>query len=264
VIHPTALIAPTAQIHPSATIGPYAIISGETVIQADCTVHAHAQLIGSVHLGQGSSIGHAAVIGADPQDHGFDTSTPSGVHIGQNNSIREHVTIHRATQPGQNTTLGDHNLLMVGSHLAHDVVIGNHNVIANAALLAGFVSLGNRSFIGGSAVFHQFIRIGDYCVIQGNGSFSKDIPHYCKAQRINRITGLNVIGLRRRGFDNAQRAELKQLFTQLFRSNQNLTQAITSARQTQWTPQTQALLDFVSAPTKKGICSLRPTREEDS
>jgi UDP-N-acetylglucosamine acyltransferase len=263
MIHPTAIIHPDAQIDPSSNIGPYVIIDGPAIIQERCTIEAHAQIVGDVRLSADCTIGRAAIIGADPQDLGFQSTTLSGVEVGPRTVIREHVTIHRGSKPGSLTRIGSDNFLMVGCHLGHDVEIGSHNIIANAALLAGHVRVGNGTFIGGGAVFHQFLRIGDSCVIQGNGSFSKDIPHFCCAQRINRITGLNIIGLRRKGFSSAERAELKTLFDLLFRSGLNLSQAITSAKTTDWSTHATHLLEFVSTPGRKGVCALRPGKDEE-
>ena len=262
MIHPTALIDATASVDPSAEIGPYVVIEGPVRIGARCRVLAHAQVVGRVELGEDCVVGRAAVIGEDPQDLGFDRATESGVQIGARCVLREHVTIHRASKAGAVTRLGVGNYLMAGCHLGHDVEIGDQNVIANGALLAGHVHVGNHTFIGGGAVFHQFLRIGDGCVVQGNGSFSKDIPHYCAAQRVNRITGLNVVGLRRQGFDSAARAELKALFDLLFRSGHNLSQAVAAAHERQWSPRAARLLAFVEAPSRKGVCSARGREEE--
>lgn len=261
--HSTAIIDPRAQIDPTAEIGPYVIIDGPAVIGAGCRLEAHAQVIGRVVIGEGTQIGRAAIIGGLPQDLGFDPATDSSVEIGAKNVLREHVTIHRGSKPGHVTRIGDGNFLMVGVHLAHDVVLGNNNVIANAALLAGHIQVGNNTFIGGGAVFHQFLRIGDFCVVQGNGSFSKDIPHYCAAQRINRITGLNVIGLRRQGFTSDDRAKIKELFHQLFCSGKNLSEALAEAGLQAWPEKAARLLDFVRAPSKKGVCPVRPGRDDD-
>lgn len=264
MIHPTAIVDPRAQLDPSAEVGPYVVIDGPAQVGPGCRLEAHAQLVGKVILGEHCLIGRSAIVGADPQDLGFNPSTDSSVEIGPRSVLREHVTIHRGSKPDSVTRLGGDNFLMVGCHLGHDVVIGSHNIIANAALIAGHVHIGDRTFIGGGAVFHQFLRIGDSCVIQGNGSFSKDIPHYCSAQRINRITGLNVIGLRRQGFSSADREEMKRLFSILFRSGQNLTQAIQTARQHSWSASASRLLEFVEAPSKKGVCALRTSSKEDT
>lgn len=263
MIHPTALIHPSAQIDPSAKIGPYVIIEGPAEIGAGCRVEAHAQIIGQVKMGAGTVIGRAAIIGTDPQDLGFKSETDSGVILGEGNVIREHVTIHRASKAGSYTRVGDGNFLMAGAHLAHDVTLGNKNILANSCLLAGHITVGNHTFIGGGAVFHQFIRIGDYCVIQGNGGFGKDIPHFCAAHRINRLMGLNVIGLRRQGFNSEQRASIKEMFHLLFRSGKNLSQAVSAAREREWPEAAQRLLDFVATPSKRGICAFGGEAEGD-
>jgi len=257
MIHPTALIHPSARIDPTAEIGPYVVVDGPAEIAEGCRVEAHAQIVGLVRIGAGTVIGRAAIIGADPQDLGFKPETVSGVRLGCRNVIREHVTIHRASKADAFTWVGDENFLMTGAHLAHDVVLGNKNVLANACLLAGHITVGSNTFIGGGAVFHQFIRIGDYCVIQGNGSFGKDIPHFCAAQRINRITGLNVIGLRRQGFNAEQRAVIKEMFHLLFCSGKNLSQAVAMARGREWPGPAQKLLEFAAAPSKRGVCPWR-------
>lgn len=263
MIHPTALIDSDAQIDPSAEIGAYVIIEGAAKIGPRVKVLPHAQVMGDVTVGAGTSIGRGAVIGEQPQDLSFDPATASGVVIGEGNVIREHVTIHRGSKPGSMTRIGDHNFIMGAAHFAHDVQIGNRNVVANAALLAGHVQVGNNSFIGGGAVFHQFLRIGDYCIIQGNGGLGKDLPHFCCAQRINRMTGLNVIGLRRAGFSSADRAAIKEAFDLLFRSGLNLTQAIAKADEREWPEVCQKFLDFVRTPSKRGICPVRQGQSEE-
>ncbi len=256
-IHPTAVIHSSAELDPTAEVGPYAIIDGPAKIAAGVRIEAHAQIVGRVDIGEGCVIGRAAVVGADPQDIHFKTETDSGVILGPRNVIREHVTIHRGSKPGSATRLGEGNFLMVGAHLAHDVQLGNKNILANACLLAGHIQVGNNTFIGGGAVFHQFIRIGDSCVIQGNGSFGKDIPHFCAAMRTNRITGLNIIGLRRQGFSAGQRSAIKELFKLLFCSGKNLSQALEIARGREWEDPALRLLDFVGAPSKRGLCPWR-------
>ncbi|HYF34887.1 MAG TPA: acyl-ACP--UDP-N-acetylglucosamine O-acyltransferase [Prosthecobacter sp.] len=263
MIHPTALVHPSASIDPSVEIGPFVVIDGPARIAAGCRIEAHAQIVGDVRIGDATVIGRAAIIGGDPQDLSFQPETESGVVVGPRNVIREHVTIHRGSKPGSFTRIGEGNFIMAGAHLAHDVVLGDRNILANACLLAGHVHVGHQTFIGGGAVFHQFIRIGDSCVLQGNGGFGKDIPHYCAAHRINRLTGLNVIGLRRQGFSTEQRAEIKEMFNLLFRSGKNLTQAIAAAQEREWADPARRLLEFVMAPSKRGVCHLRSGAGEE-
>lgn len=257
MIHPTAIIDPAAEIDSTVFIGPYVVIEGPAVIGAGCRVEAQAQILGRVELGEGTTIGRAAIIGGDPQDLGFKPETESSVIIGPRNVIREQVTIHRGSKPGSATRVGEGNFIMVAAHLAHDVVLGDKNVLANACLLAGHVHVGNSSFIGGGAVFHQFIRVGDFCVVQGNGSLGMDLPHYCAAHGANQIVGLNVIGLRRQGFTPDQRAAIKAMFKHLFHSGLNLSQAIAAVKHREWAPAARRLLDFVMEPSKRGICPVR-------
>jgi UDP-N-acetylglucosamine acyltransferase len=262
-IHPTALISPEAQIDVSAEIGAYVVIEGAVKIGPHCKLLPHAQVLGDTVIGAGTSVGRGAILGENPQDLGFDAATPSGLRIGRDNVIREHVTIHRGSKAGSMTTVGDGNFIMAGAHFGHDAQIGDKNVFANDALLAGHVQVGSHAFIGGGAVFHQFLRIGDGCVVQGNGSFSKDIPHFCTAQRTNRVTGLNVVGLRRRGATSEDRAALKELFDLIFRSGRNLGQAIAAARQRRWSEHGEHFLRFLEAPSKKGVCQLQTGADED-
>jgi UDP-N-acetylglucosamine acyltransferase len=255
-IHPTALISAEARIHPSVEIGPYVIIEGPVVLAEGVSVQAHAQVIGRTTIGARTRIGRAAIVGGDPQDTSFDPSIISYVEIGEDNDIREHVTIHRGSKPDHITRVGNQNFLMGSVHLAHDVVIENQNVIANAVLLAGHVQIGNHSFIGGGSVFHQFIRVGDYCVIQGNCRFSQDIPHYCSAHGYNLISGMNVIGLRRAGLDAAERSSIKSAFDMIYRSGMNLTQALDKAGKEKWPTRAQHFIRFFEGPSTKGICRL--------
>lgn len=261
MIHPSAIVDSRCQIDPTVEIGPYAVIEGPVRIAAGCRIESHAQIVGDVSIGEGTVIGRAAIIGANPQDLTFDPGTTSGVIIGPRNTIREHVTIHRSSKEGGVTVMGEGNFLMVGCHLGHDVRVGDNNVIANAALLAGHVRLGSNSFIGGGAVFHQFLRIGDCCMAQGNGSFGKDIPHFCRAQRTNRLAGLNVVGLRRAGFAAADRAAVKEVFDLVFRSGRNLSQAIAAARGRSWPPPAEKFLEFIEEPSRQGVCT--PGNERD-
>jgi UDP-N-acetylglucosamine acyltransferase len=262
-IHPTALISSEAEIAPDAVVGAYAIIEGPVKIGMGCKIAPHAQIVGNTVIGDGTTVGRGAIIGEAPQDTSFKPATKSGVRLGCHNVIRELVTIHRGSKDGGLTEIGDGNFLMAGSHLGHDVKLGHKNILANAVLLAGHVHVGNNSFLGGGSVFHQFIRIGDYCVVQGNSAISKDLPHYCAAARLNLITGLNVIGLRRQGFSSEDRRIIKDLFDLIYRSGYNLGQAVAAARQQQWPAHAERFLQFFETPSKKGVGTLRSRRSVD-
>ncbi len=263
MIHATALIDPRAQIDPSVSIGAYAVIEGPVKLAAGVVIGAHAHVLGDTTIGEGTQIGRAAIIGELPQDLSFDPATPSGVIIGTHNVIREQCTLHRGSKPGSLTQIGNHNFIMANVHFAHDVQVGDRNAVANAVLFAGHTHLGSNCFVGGGAAFHQFIRIGDSCLVQGNSSISKDVPPYCSVNRLNRMSGLNVIGLRRQGFTVAERAAIKQLFRLLFCSGRNLSQALAEAYAREWPDKAAKMIEFVRAPSKKGVCSMTHRYRDD-
>ncbi len=194
------------QIHPTA------LIQDGARLGAGCVIHAHALISRHCELGEGVVVHPFAVVGGDPQDLSFDASTPSGVHIGARTVIREHVTISRATKAGTATEVGAECFLMAACHVAHDCRIGSRVVIANAVLLAGHVQVGDRAFLGGGAVVHQYCRIGESAMIGGGARISRDVAPFTLATERNAVIGLNVVGLRRRGFKRAVIDEIKRAF----------------------------------------------------
>jgi UDP-N-acetylglucosamine acyltransferase len=205
----------------SSSIHPTALIEEGAKIGAGCVIHAYALIGRHCRLEDGVTVHPYAVLGGDPQDLGFKSDTPSGVLIGARTVIREHVTINRATKPGQDTAVGADCFLMTGCHVAHDCRIGDRVVIANAVLLAGHVTIGDRAFLGGGAVIHQFCRIGESSMIGGGGRISGDVPPYCLATERNTIYGLNMVGLRRRGFGREVLREIKAAFRNVLGSTGN-------------------------------------------
>lgn len=253
MIHPSAIIHPDAKIGNNVSIGAFTIIDADVSIGDNCTIDPHVWITGLTSLGEGNFIGFGSHIGGNPQDTSFDTATVSGVQIGNNNTIREHVTIHRSTSEGGFTTLGDNNMLMINSHLAHDVHVGSNNNLANSVLIAGHITIGSNCFLGGGAGFHQFINIGDYALCQGNAAISKDIPPYCMAHGQNSLAGLNVIGLRRAGFDAEQRKEVKKAYNLLFKSDLSMTEALAESEKSQWSEKASLLIQAAKSPSRKGI-----------
>ena len=253
-IHPTAIVSSEASIDPSVEIGAYAIIEGRVKISAGCKIAPHAQILGGVELAENVTIGRAAIIGEDPQDHSFDSSLQSGVKIGADTLIREQVTIHRSNQEGGFTKVGERNFLMVAAHLGHDVVMGDDNVLANAVLIAGHCIIGNHIFMGGGSVYHQFVRVGDYAMIQGNASISADIPPFTVASQLNNLFGLNVVGIRRAGFSREVRSGLKSAYDLMFRSGKNRRQALAEVEGEEEGERGQ-FFKFFREDSKKGICA---------
>ncbi|MDQ3199277.1 MAG: acyl-ACP--UDP-N-acetylglucosamine O-acyltransferase [Verrucomicrobiota bacterium] len=260
-IHPTALVDPAARLGEEVEIGPYACVGSEVEIGARTIVQAHAVLEGAVRLGTDNRIGTGAVIGGWPQDLSFKAGTQSAVVIGNGNTIREHVTIHRGTAAGSVTRMGDHNFLMAGAHLGHNCAIGNKVIIANNGLLGGYVTIEDGAFLGGGCVFHQFVRVGRLAITQGTSGFGKDVPPYVAAAGVNKVVGLNVVGLRRAAFSAEDRAEIKAAFRLLYESGLNVSQALAQAQERNWREPAQAFFDFVAAARKRGICGLRRTRD---
>lgn len=256
-IHSTAIIDAAAKLGEDIEIGPYVIVGPEVEIGDGCEIGAHVILEGRTVLGQRNKIGAGAVLGGLPQDFAFTAETKSDVLIGNDNVFREYVTIHRGTKEGTSTVVGDHNFLMNGTHLGHNCQIGNHCVFANNVLLAGYVVFGDRVVVGGGAAFHQFIKVGSYCMIGGAAGCSKNVPPYCLGVARNELVGLNIVGLRRAGFSSDVRKEIMQIYTLIFRSGRNITQALEEAEKTQWGAEAQFFLDFIKTPSKYGFCRER-------
>jgi UDP-N-acetylglucosamine acyltransferase len=257
MIHPSAIISPEAQLAADVEIGPFVCIEGPVKIGAGCTVLSHAVITGDVVLGAGNVIGHHAVIGAPPQDLSYKNGTPSGVRIGEGNTIRELCTIHRGSKAGTMTVVGDRNYLMAGAHLAHNVVLGSDIIIANNALLGGHVEVCDRAFIGGGSVFHQFVRIGRLAMAQGQSAVGKDVPPFTIVALMNVVAGINMVGLRRAGFTAEQRERIKQAFKLLYRSGLNTRQALARAQETDLGAEGREFFEFVEAAKKRGICGPR-------
>ncbi len=255
-IHPTAVIHPSCELADDVEIGAHVCIEGKAVIGQGCRIQAHAILAGTVRIGRENTIGYGAVIGADPQDLSFKSSTPSEVWMGDHNVVREYCTIHRATRPGGATLIGNHCFLMAGTHMAHDTVLGDHVIVANNALLGGHTVVQDRAFIGGGSVFHQHIRVGRLVVVQGGSAFSKDIPPFTIAAERNTVAGLNVVGMRRAGLTAVQREEVKHAFKLLYKSGLNTSQALEKSRQHHWNAEGKSFFDFVAAAKKRGIADL--------
>ncbi len=251
------MIARGAQLGSNVEVGPYAVIDSGVTVGDDCTIQAHAILTDHVTFGARNLVGFGAVIGSAPQDYAHTNSIASSVTVGNDNSFREYVTIHRGTEEGTSTWIGSNNLLMGGVHVGHNCVVGGGNVIANNCLLAGYVHLGDDAVLGGGAVFHQGLRIGDMVMIRGGTAWSKDIPPFTVGEIINTVCGINAVGMRRKGVDADARAEVKRAYQLLYRSGLNVTQAVEASRSSEWGPAGQRFLAFVAEKSRRGLCNAR-------
>ena len=218
-IHPTAIVDPGAELDSSVSVGPYVIIDKGVKIGRDTNIKPHSVLTGPTTIGSGNVIGPFATIGAPPQDlkyKGEDTE----LIVGDNNQIREYVSIHRGTVTDKGvTTVGSGNLLMGYVHIAHDCVIGNSAILANAATLAGHVQVDDHAIIGGLVGVQQFIRIGSYSYIGGLSGISKDVPPFVivsGTRKHMRVSGINKVGLRRLGFSSDTIKKLGKAYKIIF------------------------------------------------
>lgn len=253
-LHPTALISDNADLGSNVTVGPYAIIEEGVVVGENCMIAAAAQLRRGTRIGKNNKIGSGSILSADPQSVTFDSTTESGVEIGDDNELREYVTIHRSTEEGNSSRIGNGNYLMTGAHLGHDSIIGDENVMANNVLLGGHVTVGNRCFFGGGSVYHQFVRIGDYVMVQGLAGMSLDMPPYVIAAGVNSVAGINSVGLRRAGFDGHARKEIKEIFRQLYREGKTIPDLLSEIEGKEVIPEMELFFQFLRDPSKKGVC----------
>ncbi len=220
-IHATAVVAAGAKVHETVSIGPYSVIEENVTIGAETTVDAHAVISGHTTIGVRNHIGSFTSIGTPPQDIHYQDE-PTELLIGDDNQIREYVSIHRGTPAGKGqTVIGNSNMLMAYTHVAHDCIIHNHVIMANVATLAGHVEVGDYVNLGGLVAVHQFCRIGEYTYIGGMSGISMDVPPYViltGTRNRMRISGINKIGMRRNGISKEAVSFLEQAFKIIFRS----------------------------------------------
>jgi UDP-N-acetylglucosamine acyltransferase len=252
MIHSTAIISPKAQLDSTVEVGPYAVIDAHVSIGPGCRVGPHVYLTGHTVIGANNRFHAGCVIGDAPQDVKY-KDEPARLVIGNGNLFREGATAHRSAKAEEATIIGSNNFLMVNSHVGHNVSLGDNVIIANGALLGGHAQVADRVFISGNCLVHQFVRVGALAIMQGGSAISQDLPPYTVARGSNGICGLNVVGLRRAGISAEERLELNRLYHKLFRSGQNLSQAILQARSEFTTPSARAMLDFI-ASSKRGVC----------
>jgi UDP-N-acetylglucosamine acyltransferase len=253
MIHKTAIIHPKAKMDSTVQVEPYAVIDEGVELGAHCIVGPHVYLTGITKIGLHNKFHAGCVIGDAPQDLKYNDE-PTRLRIGDHNVFREHVTVHRATSVDGETIIGSHNFLMANCHVGHNCQLGDHIIIANGALLGGHVTVQDRAFISGNCLVHQFTRIGTLTMMQGKAGIGQDLPPFTIAHGINRICGLNVVGLRRAGFNAEQRIELKRLYHLLFRSGKNLRAAIEGAQKKFNSPAAKIMLEFI-AEAKRGVCT---------
>jgi UDP-N-acetylglucosamine acyltransferase len=227
-IHPTAIVASTAQIPESCIVGPYSTIGPNVILGEDCELVSHVVLDGHLTAGARNRFFSFSAVGVAPQDLKY-KGEPTGARLGDDNTIRECVTISRGTSGGGGTTrVGSHCLIMAYAHIGHDSVIGDHCILANAATLAGHVIVEDYVTVGALNQVHQFCRIGKYAYTGGGTTVTQDVLPYSltSAKRETHAYGLNKVGLERRGFDRDRLRAIQRAYRLLLASKLNTTQAI--------------------------------------
>ena len=252
VVHPTAVVHAKAELSNGVQVGPFAVIEERVRIGADCTIGPHVVILGQTQMGAGNRFHAGCVIGDAPQDLKYQ-GTATALSIGDGNIFREHSTVHRSNHPDDPTVIGSNNFFMAHSHVGHNSRLGDRIILANGALLGGHVVVEDAAFISGNCAIHQFSRVGTLSIMQGGARLSKDLPPYCALFGVNRLCGLNTVGLRRAGIGAEQRRELKNLYRQLLRGGVNLRLALQELAQEAKGTEARHLLEFI-ASSKRGVC----------
>lgn len=267
IIHNTAVIHKSAQIAEGVEIGPNVVIGENVILESGVKIIANAYLE-HCEIGEGTIISPFASVGTPPQDLGY-KGEPTKAIVGKNCLIKENVTINRAANSGDMTTrVGNKCLLMVGSHIAHNCMLEDEVILANLVTLGGHVQVGFGAFIGGMSVFHQNIRIGTLSIISGFSAARQDILPYSKCDgRPARPTGLNVVGLKRRGVSQEDRTTMNEAYKILISPEYNTTQAIEEIRRQGLTNQyIENMIEYIKS-SKRGVTLKRisngPEQMED-
>ena len=250
-IHPAAIVSPGAELGDDVTVGPYTIIEENVKIGSGVKIASSALLAAGTTLGGNVKVHHGAVIGTIPQDLKFGGEVTQVV-IGDGTVVREYATINRGTKAYGTTTVGKECLLMAYSHVAHDCILGDGVIMANSVNLAGHVEVGDYAIIGGVVPVHQFVKIGAHAMIGGGFRVQQDVcPYALVAGYPLKVTGINSVGLQRRGFSKEVTKELERAFKLLFFSGLNTSQAVERINsEVNLIPEVQQILDFIAKSTR--------------
>ena len=251
-IHPTALVSDKAQLGKGNEIGAFVVIEDDVVLGDNNILLPGVVVKSGTTLGNGNKLHEYAVIGGLPQDLGFDAAVSSYVNIGDNNTLREYVTVHRASQENEATKLGNENYLMNQVHLGHDCELENNVIIAPGTGLGGFVTVEDKAFISGGVMVHQFVRIGSLAMLGGNAKITQVVLLFVMVDgNPAHVSGLNKVGLRRAGYKADDMNALKKAYQLLFNHDSKLEQRLNQLSQLDHTS-AQHLVSFIQA-SKRGF-----------
>ncbi len=245
-IHPTALVDPSAKLEEGVWIGPFCLVEGDVEIGAGTILESHVAVKSGTRIGQRCRVFPHCVLGGDPQDGKY-KGERSLLVLGDDNILREMVTIHRATGEGEATSIGNANLLMAYAHIGHNCLIGSQNLISNSTGIAGHVTIEDKVVIGGFVGIHQFVHIGKMAMIGGVSKVVQDVPPFCMADgRPAKTRSLNIRGLRRNGVSSEERTHVATAVRILFRSNLSTTEALERIRaEIPGSPSLDYLVNFI-------------------
>ena len=254
MIHQTAIIDVSAKLADDVTIGPYSIIGADVEIDSGTWVGPHVVINGPTKIGKNNKIYQFASLGGDPQDLKF-AGEKSYLEIGDNNTIREYVTISRGTADGRDVTrIGNDNLMMAYVHIAHDCQIGNHIIFANSASCAGHVEVADHVILGGFTLVHQFTKIGSHCFTSMGSIINQDVPPYIiVASNYGKASGINKVGLKRRGYSDEVIRAIVNAYKLMIRSKKPRQQVMEEAAELINTyPEVKLMADFIEQ-SERGI-----------
>jgi UDP-N-acetylglucosamine acyltransferase len=245
LIHPTAIVHPDALLHPTVQVAPFAIIGAEVKIGANSQIGSHVVIDGCTEIGADNQIFPGATIGLKPQDLKYQGAN-SLVKIGDRNTIREYVTINKATAEGEATVIGHDNLLMAYSHVAHNCLIEDRVIISNGVAMAGHVTIESQAIISGVLGIHQFVHIGRMAMVAGMSRINRDVPPYMLAEgNPAKVRSLNLVGLKRKGLTTTEIKDLKTAFKLLYRQGLPIETAISKLDTIVDSPYIQHLRNFL-------------------
>lgn len=255
-IHPSATIDPSAKIGKNVEIGPYCIIEANTIIGDRCVLKNNVVIRNYTQMGDDCSIDAFAVIGGAPQDLSF-KNEPTRLIIGDRCTMREYVTMSRGTANGKGVTIvGNDCYFMASSHVGHDCVVGNNVIMANSVALAGHVTIGERVILGGLSAVHQYCRVGRHAFVGGLAAVVSDVIPYGSVVGVHaHLAGLNVVGLKRRGFARVQIHEMRAAYRMLFAEEGTLQERLDDVvERFDAIPEVMEIIDFVKAESSRPLC----------
>ncbi|MBI5201516.1 MAG: acyl-ACP--UDP-N-acetylglucosamine O-acyltransferase [Elusimicrobia bacterium] len=251
-IHAAAVVHPSAQLDPSVVVGPYAIIGEDVVIGPGTKVGAHA-VVEHATVGKNNTLHPGCYVGTAPQDLKY-AGEKTRLIMGDNNTVRECVTINRGTTHTGETRIGSNCLFMAYSHVAHDCRIGNGVIVVNSVALAGHIEVGDHAVLGGICAIHQFARIGRLAMLGGGSMNGQDVLPFCNTQGDRaQLRGLNILGMRRAGISRDAMSAVKDAYKTLFMQSLTMADAVAKLKAGNPCPEVQEWIRFIEAPSKRGL-----------